>query len=213
MTKKKERVPPKDPDNPSAQYGRTYPAEHLRRAEIMDMLAAFDQRDPVDMRNRTLMVVLWRSGLRVSEALALTPNDIDLEYMSIRVLHGKGDKARTVGLDAGARDAIVAWLPIRNAFVPNLSPRDPLFVTKGGNQVLSSYVREMLPRMGERAGVERRVHAHGFRHSFAVELVREGTKLPDIQRLLGHTNLATTATYLASLNPEDALNVVRGRTW
>lgn len=210
---RRELPPPKDPANPSKQYGRTYPADHLRRADITSMLAAFDMSDPVEVRNKTIMVVLWRSGLRISECLALTPNVIDLDDLSVRVLHGKGDKARTVGLDPGARDAIRAWLPVRAAFVPGITDSDPLFPTSTGRRVIPSYVRGMLPHMGERAGVTRRVHAHAFRHSYAVELVREGVSVTNIQRLLGHSNLATTATYLASIAPEEALNAVRGREW
>lgn len=204
---------PKDPDNPSPQFGRTYPADHLRRDEIMAMLAAFDAGDPVDLRNRTLMVVLWRSGLRISEALALTPNNVDLVDLSIRVLHGKGDKARTANLDPGAARAIREWLPVRATYVPGIGDGGPLFCTSSGKRVIPSYVRAMLPRMGERAGVTRRVHAHGFRHSYAVELMREGVPVAHIQRLLGHSNLATTTTYLASIAPEEALNMVRGREW
>lgn len=209
----KQAKQPKDPDNPSPQFGRTYPADHLRREEITAMLDAFDMSDPIDHRNRTLMVLLWRSGLRISEALALRPIDVDLENLTVHVLHGKGDKARVTNLDPGAARAIRAWLPVRSEFVPGIRLDGPLFPTSTGRRVIPSYVRDMLPRMGKRAGVARRVHAHGFRHSYAVELVKEGIPVPMIQRLLGHTNLATTTTYLASLQPEDALNMVRGREW
>lgn len=202
---------PKDPDNPSAQFGRTYAADYLRKAEIESMLATFDRADPVQLRNRALIVVLWRSGLRVSEALALRPIDIDMDALTIRVLHGKGDKARTVGIDPGARAVLVEWLRLRATWAPPTATT--VFCTTSGARVLSSYVRAMLPRVAAAAGVQRRVHPHIFRHTYAVELVRERVPVPMIQRLLGHSSLATTTTYLASLAPEDALDMVRGREW
>jgi len=71
----------------------------------------------------------------------------------------------------------------------------------------------MLPRLARKADVNKRVHAHGFRHTFAVELTREGVPVIYIQRLLGHSSLATTSVYLASLSPEEALDSVRFREW
>jgi integrase/recombinase XerD len=88
---------------------------------------------------------------------------------------------------------------------------DYLFCTRTGAPLDTSYVRAMLPRLAKKAGVQRRVHAHIFRHTFAVELAREGVPMPLIQRLLGHASLATTSVYLSSLAPEEALNIVRER--
>jgi site-specific recombinase XerD len=123
-------------------------------------------------------------------------------------LHGKGDKARTVGTDKKALDGVSDWLRIRK-----LGPEVPLFCTRSGSKLKQDYVRSLLPRLAKKAGVDKRVHAHGFRHTFAVELARERVPTSHIQRLLGHTSLATTSIYLASLSPEEALDAVRGREW
>jgi site-specific recombinase XerD len=74
-------------------------------------------------------------------------------------------------------------------------------------------VRHLLKRLGKRAGIEKRTHPHGLRHSFASSLADEGVEPHRIQALLGHTNLATTSRYVGVLNPTAALDVVRAREW
>ncbi len=183
-----------------------YPAESLTRDEVLALLDACDDRG-LGRRNRALIIVMWRAGLRLAEALALRPQDLDARSRTIRVLHGKGDKARTVAMDSQAWEGLEDWLTLRNKSWPLV------FCTFQGKPLSQSYVRAMLPRLARRAGVERRVHAHVFRHTFAVELARSGAPLPHIQRLLGHSSLATTSIYLAGLSPEEALNIVRERSW
>jgi site-specific recombinase XerD len=185
-----------------------YPAEYLTRDEVLALLYACGDT-PVGKRNRALIVVMWRAGLRLAEALALRVEDLDSHSRTIRVMHGKGDKARTVAMDSQAWESLEGWLRSR-------SPHwwdSPVFCTLKGGPLSQSYVRAMLPRLAKKAGVTRRVHAHVFRHTFAVELVRAGTPVPLIQRLLGHSSLATTSIYLGSLSPEEALDVVRERSW
>lgn len=187
---------------------RRFPAEHYSRSEVSALLAA-TKRTWYGARDHALIVVLWRSGLRLAEALALRPKDINFDESSIRVLHGKGDKARTVGMDAHEAQVLHDWLDLRGDF----SPLAPVFCTRKGRPVPQSYVRRMLPDLARKAGVDKRVHAHGFRHTYAVELMREGVSVRNIQMLLGHANLQVTSVYLASLSPEEALDAVRGRQW
>jgi site-specific recombinase XerD len=201
--------PPKNPNKPSPQYGQKFPAEYLRRDEVRALLDACS--GPVGRRNRALITVLYRAGLRLAEALALRLSDLDVEGGTIRVLHGKGNKARTVGIDRGAIEELQQWLREREEW--KVPPGSPIFCTRQGQPLKQAYIRAMLPRLAKKAGVERRVHAHVFRHTFAVELAREGVPVSHIQRLLGHSSLNTTSVYLASLSPEEALNAVRGRTW
>lgn len=194
---------------PSPLKGRTFPPEVLTRPELDALLAAVNGPRMTSVRNHALVVVLWRSGLRIAEALALMPYDIDLKARTVRVRHGKGDKARTVGLDAHGAQVIGSWLERRAAW----APAGPVFCTSAGKELHDTYVRAMLERAAARAGIARRVHPHMLRHTYAVELVQEGVPVPHIQRMLGHSSLATTATYLASLSPEEALDHVRSREW
>jgi len=185
----------------------TYPAESYTTDECRDILDAC-RNTWTGKRNKALIVVMWRAGLRLAEALALKRRDIDFTNRTIRVLHGKGNKARTVGTDSQALGAVNDWLRIRG-----FGEEEPVFCTREGKPLKQDYVRAMLPRVARKAGVSKRVHAHGFRHTFAVELAREKVPMTHIQRLLGHTSLATTSIYLASLSPEEALDAVRGREW
>jgi site-specific recombinase XerD len=79
--------------------------------------------------------------------------------------------------------------------------------------VKTSYVRAALPRLARKAGIERRVHAHALRHSFASELAAERTPMNVVQTVLGHANLATTDAYLRHINPVIVIEAMRSRSW
>jgi len=187
--------------------GKKYPAESYTHAECLAILQACGD-SWTGLRNQALITVMWRAGLRLAEALSLRQIDIDWTNQAIRVLHGKGDRARTVGIDSKGMDILNAWAKTRNG-----DEWGPMFCTRKFGRLEQAYVREMLPRIATKAGVRKRIHAHGFRHTFAVELAREGVPMPHIQRLLGHASLGTTSVYLSSLSPEEALDAVRGREW
>jgi site-specific recombinase XerD len=186
--------------------GQKFPAEPLTRAEVNALLAACSTRAPTGIRNRALITVMYRCGLRITEALALKPSDADLVNGTLRVLHGKGDKARTTGMDPRTVDALARWMDIR--------PRScALFCTLEGARMQTGYVRDMLKRKAARAGIEKRVHPHGLRHTHAAELVREGVPMNVIRDQLGHTSLATTDRYLRNVAPADVIGMGRARTW
>ena len=109
----------------------TYPPETYTDDEINRLLRATSLRAPTGIRNRALLVVGWRAGLRCAEALALYPKDVDLAEGSIRVLRGKGSKSRTVGLDPAACAIVQRWLQKRAAL--GLKSRQPLFCTLDGH--------------------------------------------------------------------------------
>jgi site-specific recombinase XerD len=180
--------------------GEKYPVEILERREVEALLAGCGS-SPTGRRDRALLTLLWRSGLRISEALALRPADVNLLAGTVRVLRGKGGTARTVALDALARSAVEGWLAVRPA------GRGPLFcpVSKPGQPVKSNHVRNRLRRLAARAGIEKRVHPHALRHTYAVELDAEGFPLRDIRDLLGHSNASTTDTYLRGLGASSAV--------
>lgn len=193
--------------------GNTYPAEVLTKEEIGQLLAACSRRGSAGLRTRALIVVLWRSGLRIDEALSLRPKDVDLVVGTITVLHGKGNRRRTVGLDAPAAAVVQVWVDRRRTL--GLPPTAPLFCTitqpRPGRKQYSSVVREALKDLGVKAGIEKRVHPHGFRHTHASELAREGIGLNLIQRQLGHSDLATTARYIDHLAPWEVVDAIRKR--
>ncbi|MEN8115181.1 MAG: site-specific integrase, partial [Actinomycetota bacterium] len=194
-----------------ANKGVRYPAEVLTPDEVRRLIAACSQTSSLGLRNRALIAVMYRAGLRCSEALALRTKDLDLQAGSLAVLHGKGDRRRTVGIDRGAISVVEAWVKRRAEL--GLPSDAPLFCTLRGTPVGSSQVRTFLPRLARMAGIGKRVHPHGLRHTHAYELMMEGVEMPIIQAQLGHLSLATTNTYLAHIAPKEVIETIHKRRW
>jgi site-specific recombinase XerD len=194
-----------------ANAGKTYPAEVLTTDEVKALIRTCSNRAPSGIRNRALIVCLYRGGLRLGEALALCPKDVDAKAGTLTVLHGKGDKRRTVGLDEGGMAVIERWLDRRKAL--GLNGRQPLFCTLQGEALKPSYVRALLPRLAAKAGIEKRVHPHGLRHTHAAELAAEGLPMNLVQAQLGHSSLATTDRYLRHIAPAQLIDAMKQRVW
>lgn len=193
---------------PPTNKGRTFPAEILNEDEALALLRAPSKRAPTGIRNKALIATLYGSGLRIAEALALKPSDVDVDSGSIRVLHGKGDKPRTVGIDMGALLHVSRWIDARKA---RRIRGKYLFCTLSGGELDPRYVRAMLNRAADRAGIDKRVHPHGLRHTHAVELEAAGIIVSEIQQQMGHSNLNTTARYLAHIAPSTRIAKIRDR--
>lgn len=186
-----------------------YPAEVLSKREIAALLDACGTKTWTDRRNRALIVVMYRAGLRVAEALALRPCDLDQERGAIRVLRGKGGRARTVGIDRWGLEELGRWMDEHRE--RGWTAGDPLFCSSSGKPVTQAYVRRRLPELARAAGIHKRVHAHGLRHTHAAELRAEGVDLAVIRRQLGHSSLLTTVRYLDHLEPESVVDRLRER--
>jgi len=197
------------------------PIEILTREECHRLLSAFPSRSPAGVRNRALVVVLWRAQLRVGEAIALGVRDLNTRAGSVTVRHGKGDRRRVVGLDPQAVAVVDKWLLERARLISAhrlTSARPaPLFCTFSeghvGFPLKGTYVREMLARAAARAGIEKRVHPHGLRHTGADELVAEGKPLTVVRRQLGHSSLAVTERYVDHLGWRDVVDAMQHRVW
>jgi site-specific recombinase XerD len=187
--------------------GKKFPAEPLSPDEARAIFNACSKRAPTGIRNRALLVVLYRGGPRPAEA----PSVLNAEAGTIRVLRGKGQKPRLVALDAGAWAVLQVWLERRSQL--GITARSPLFCTLKGASMKTAYVRAMLPRLARKAGIQRRVHPHCLRHSFAFELVNERTPLHVVQAALGHASIATTDRYVRHLNPLAVVEALRSREW
>lgn len=187
--------------------GRKWPPELLSPAEARRLLGQPSRRAPTGIRNRALIAVLWRGGLRVSEALALAPRDVDAAACALAVRHGKGDRHRTVGMDPAAFGLLERWLEERRRL--GLS-RAPVFCTLAG----PGATRLLCPcASGAPGGIDKRVHPHGLRHTCAAELAVEGVGVNLIQAQLGHASLHTTTVYLRQIAPVELLGVMRARAW
>jgi site-specific recombinase XerD len=189
--------------------GMEYPPDPPRPEEIVLVMRQAGH-DRHGLRVRALIAVLWRAGLRISEALALAETDIDAIQGSVLVRHGKGDKRREAGMDQFGFQQLAAWQAHRI-----LLPPGPLFcVIDGptrGRRWSATAARSEMRDLAAAAGVRRRFAAHQLRHAHAVELAREGIAINIIQRQLGHTDLGTTSTYLQGIDPSEIIDAVRSR--
>ena len=194
-----------------AADSRKRPPEVLNEGEVRALIGVCSNRAPTGIRNRALIVVMWRCGLRVGEALALQSSDIDLDAGTLHVRHGKGDRARRVGLDGTTSALIARWMDRRRGLGHNGKRR--LFCTLDGRELDQSYVRHMLRRLAAKAGVERRVHPHALRHTYSAELAREGTPMNVLRDALGHSSLAVTDRYLRDVAPVHVIETMKQREW
>jgi site-specific recombinase XerD len=196
--------------------GRKLPPELLTADDIRALLAACSASAPTGVRNRALVVVLYRAGLRLDEALALLPDDIDVGGGVVHV--GGRDSAprhaghdRAAGIDTAALALVEEWLGMRRTL--GLPVDGPLFCTLSGGPLHPAYVRQLLPRLAEKAGIDKRVHAQGLRHTHAAELAAEGLPAEVIQAQLGHESLASTDRYLGRIPPIDRIGALNRRPW
>jgi site-specific recombinase XerD len=160
----------------------------LSQEEAQQLVAAADRP-----WTRCLVILLLTTGMRRSEAVAITLEDIDLENGQLLV-HGKGSKERTVPLTQEATEAIRHYLKHRRK-----TNCQRLFVSQTGEPIQGRIVNRILNRVLEKARLTGRgITPHTLRHTFATHLIRNGTDIRTVQELLGHSDIQTTARYLHS---------------
>ncbi len=145
-----------------------------------------------ELRDRALFELAYSSGLRLSELAGIDVGRLDLESGEIRVW-GKGAKERVVPVGAPARAALAAWLAQR-ATLP-LIDRDALFVGTAGRRMSGRTIERRLAAWARRQGLDRHVHPHMLRHSFASHVLQSSGDLRAVQEMLGHASIASTQVY------------------
>jgi site-specific recombinase XerD len=189
--------------------GLRYPADPPRVEEIIAVMRTAGDRAH-GRRLRALIVIMWRAGLRIQEALALAEGDLDHRRGSLLVRRGKGGRRREVGMDAWGWEQLQPWLDMRREL-----PVGPLLCvingTTRGRHWASAAARAELQRTAASAGVRRRFAPHQLRHAHAVEMAREGVPLVVIQRQLGHSNLGITSVYLQGIDSGEIIETVHAR--
>ncbi len=151
-------------------------------SEVDDLLGGFALDDPLSLRNRTLLELVYSAGLRSAEAVGLDLGDVDFEQERVHIRSGKGAKERVVPLGEEAAAWLVRYL--REAR-PKLvaGSESALFLSVRGRRLDTSTLRRLMP------------HPHRLRHAFATHLLEGGADLRVIQELLGHSSLSTTQIY------------------
>ncbi len=160
-------------------------------AGLMDAVAS---PKALAKRDRAILELLYGSGLRVSECVALDRGDIRVSERLLRV-RGKGKKERVVPFGRMAEDALAAWLSVRRGIAGEAGDPEAVFLNARGGRLTSRSVERMVKSYVAKAGIPRAVGPHGLRHSFATHLLGRGADLRAIQELLGHESLATTQKY------------------
>jgi integrase/recombinase XerD len=185
-------------DNPAAELslprrGRTLPRT-LSPAEAERLVEAAAGTTPRALRDRALVELLYGGGLRVSEAVGLQKQSVDLDARLVRCL-GKGSKERVVPIGRQAVQALRRYLARGRPFLDSRH-RPELFLNAKGGGLTRAGAFLILRRLAAKAGLEpERVHPHLLRHSFATHLLEGGADLRSVQEMLGHADLATTELY------------------
>lgn len=160
-------------------------------AEQVQQLLNNDSKEPIDIRDRAILELLYSSGLRLSELQSLNLNSINTRVREVRVI-GKGNKERIVPFGRYASHAIQQWLKVRLLFNPK---DDALFVSQLGNRLTHRAIQQRLEVWGIKQGLSSHLNPHKLRHSFATHMLEASSDLRAVQELLGHSNLSTTQIY------------------
>lgn len=163
--------------------------------ELMDVAAvAADDADPVHLRDRAALELLYSSGLRIGELVGLDIDDVDRERMVVRVL-GKGNKERTVPFGRPAAHALDAWLDTGRPQLATATSGPAVFLGRRGARVDPRTVRRSLENLLRHVPDAPELSPHGLRHSAATHMLEGGADLRMVQEMLGHSSLATTQVY------------------
>jgi len=168
-------------------------------AKLIESALPKDNRDELGLRNRAILETFYSSGLRISELVALSLDDIDFISGIIKA-KGKGKKERVVPVGDIALTALRKYLDQRK------KQSSAVFLNKNGKRISTRGVRDVVEKYLKSAGIQRGVSPHTFRHSFATHLLDRGADLRTVQELLGHANLSTTQIY-THLTTEKLKNV------
>lgn len=196
---------------PPTNKGKRFQPEPLTKAEVNQLVDAANGRSNSGIRMRALVAVLVTTGLRLQEALDLMSKDVDTVAGTLRVLDGKNHSYRLLGLNDFASRHLDRWLVRRTRL--GLSGRQRVFCTYQGRPLSQVYVRNALTRLTRRTDIQKRVHPHGLRHTFAFHQAQRGRPMHEIQKALGHSSLAITDRYIRHLNPTDVVRMMQEDVW
>lgn len=159
--------------------------------DISAMLATCKGNDFIDLRDKAILLFLLDGGARASEVVSVDISDVDFAVSSVLIRHGKGDKQRVVFFSKATRRAIIAYLKKRTDDSP------ALWITEQGERLTRFGLDRILRTRAKLAGLANPPSAHDFRRAFALNMLRAGCDVFSVQRLMGHSDLATLRKYVA----------------
>ncbi len=177
----------------SPRLGRPLPTS-LTENDVEDLLAQPDENDALGLRDRTMLELLYATGLRVSELVSLKIEQINLRQGVIRCI-GKGNKERLVPVGEVALDWLQKYLWESRPALLNGRATDDMFPTRRGKAMTRQAFWYLIKRYAQQAGIDKELSPHTLRHAFATHLLNHGADLRVVQLLLGHSDLSTTQIY------------------
>lgn len=175
------------------QLGRPLP-KSLSEADVEALLAAPDIGEPIGLRDRAMLEVLYACGLRVTELISLTLEQVNLRQGVLRVF-GKGSKERLVPLGEEAMVWVARYVRDSRPLLLDGKPSDVLFPSLRGEQMTRQTFWYRIKHQARVAGISKSLSPHTLRHAFATHLLNHGANLRVVQMLLGHSDLSTTQIY------------------
>ncbi|HCN48984.1 MAG TPA: site-specific tyrosine recombinase XerD [Chryseobacterium sp.] len=198
-------------DNPAAllegpKLGLYLP-DTLSLPDINKIIAAIEVNTDLGKRNQSIIEVLYGCGLRVSELIDLKISNINFKEQYIKV-HGKGNKIRFVPLADYTAELLESYIKeVRSKGKINKKYEDTLFLNSRGTSMSRVIVFLIIKELTDKAGVNKKISPHTFRHSFATHLLQNGADLRYIQEMLGHSSITTTEIY-THLKTEELRDVI-----
>ena len=174
--------------------------EFLTPDEVEQILNNTKIETPAGYRNRTILELLWATGMRISELSGLNFGDLNLEHNEIRVC-GKGSKERIILVTDRAKNFLERYIESARALIPkgfpapDTSENSPVFINNTGYRLQTRTVRNVINEVVEKINLPKHVTPHVFRHSFATHLIENGADLRVVQELLGHASISNTQIY------------------
>ena len=181
-------------DNLSVKVNKDHLPSFLNEEEMNVLLTSFDDSDPVQYYQRTILELIYKSGMRVSEVCGLLVKQVNVTHKQLRII-GKGSKERIVLIDNDITERMVYYFQkIRTLWIRSGSDQQYFFINNKGNVLNREYVYELIKRKQNELNLKN-ISPHSLRHSFATHLLDENTDLRTVQVLLGHSDIATTQIY------------------
>ncbi|MCE9873391.1 MAG: tyrosine recombinase XerC [Hafnia alvei] len=180
--------------NPAKGISAPKQARHLPKnldVDDVNRLLDIDASDPLAVRDRTMLEVMYGAGLRLSELVGLDCRHMNMASGEVWVM-GKGSKERKLPIGRTAIHWLEQWLPLREIYDP---VDDAVFVSKLGKRISVRSVQKRFAEWGVKQGVTSHINPHKLRHSFATHMLESSGDLRAVQELLGHANLTTTQIY------------------
>jgi integrase/recombinase XerC len=158
----------------------------------INQLLNIQETNPISLRDKAILELLYSSGLRLTELVNLNPIDLNLKDKSLMVM-GKGGKTRLVPIGQKAIEAVNQWLDVRSQLAK--TDEEALFVGSKGVRLGQRAIQARIRHWGKKNGIQQSVYPHLLRHSFATHLLEASGDLRAVQELLGHKDISTTQIY------------------